>query len=114
MNTTDLIDIVNKQMDESFPDNEIIPLFNMCLMDLSPLRDAPFTLLVDRHSEPELESFFRDMLVYYAIGHLQFKEEDYDERPDRLNRYYQRKQEYKSYLTKQAGPHEIEDVYGVI
>lgn len=103
-------------MDESFMHTDIIPLFNLCLMELSSVRLKfglqPFTELVDQTSETELEEYFHDMLIDYAIGKLQFQEEDYDERPDRMNRFNIRKQEYIRYLSSKTTPQAITDVYG--
>lgn len=48
--------------------------------------------------EPELEEPFRDLLVLYTLGQLQWKAEDYEFRPDALERYYIRKQEYKRFV----------------
>lgn len=116
MKTVELITLVNQQMDDSFLATNIIPLFNLCLMELSAARTAygnePFKMLVDQNSETELEEMFHDLLVEYAIGKLQFQEEDYDERPDRMNQFYQRKQEYIRYLARQTIPHDIDDIYG--
>lgn len=117
MQTADLILIVNQQLDETHNDDEIIRYFNLCLMDLSSIRTAfdeePFQMLTDRNSVPELESHFRDLLIDYAISQLQFKEEDYDERPDRINRYLQRKREYLQFLSRQTTAQPITDVYGI-
>lgn len=59
------------------------------------------THLANPDDVPEIEEEFHDLLILYAIGHLQFTEEDYDDRPDLLNRYQQRKNEFASYVAQQ-------------
>jgi len=50
---------------------------------------------------PEIEEPYHDLLVYYAIGHLQFKDEDYEDRADMLQqRYMPRKAEYKAFIDR--------------
>lgn len=49
---------------------------------------------------PEIEEAFHDLFILYAVGQIQFTEEDYDDRPDALSRYYQRKDEYQAYVNK--------------
>lgn len=46
---------------------------------------------------PGIETPYHDLFIYYAIGQMQFTEEDYDDRPDMLIRYDMRKQEYEAY-----------------
>lgn len=45
---------------------------------------------------PQIEEAYHDLFVYYAIGHLQFKEEDYEDRSDIMQKYYARKEEYRN------------------
>ncbi len=60
---------------------------------------------------PEIEEPFHDLYVHFAIGQLQFKDEDYEYRPDALTRYYARKDEYQAYLSeKYQGAFEIQAV----
>src|SRR5690625_149188 len=104
VNISQCVDLVNEQLEEEYDDEEIIPLFNLCLMDLTPLRLSfgleAFSMLGNRESETELEPYFRDMLIDFAIGQKQFTEEDYDERPDRMNKYLHRKEEYRRELAR--------------
>ncbi|MBH0328264.1 hypothetical protein ABH14_00360 [Brevibacillus brevis] len=51
-------------------------------------------------AEPEIDEPFHDLLILYAVGQLQFTEEDYDDRPDFMQRYYARKVEYSNYVMK--------------
>lgn len=48
--------------------------------------------------EPEIEKEYHDLLIFFAIGNMQFKEEDYDDRPDMLQRYALRKAEYEKFI----------------
>jgi hypothetical protein len=56
--------------------------------------------LVNADDVPEVDEPFHDLLILYALGHLQFTEEEYEDRPDALQRYYRRKEEYASYLQR--------------
>jgi hypothetical protein len=58
------------------------------------------TKLTNDTDVPEIEEEFHDLLILYALGHIQFEDEDYDDRPDALGRYQARKQEYRQYIQK--------------
>lgn len=49
---------------------------------------------------PEIEEPFHDLLILYTIGQMQFEDEDYEDRPDYMTRYQQRKAEYASYVQR--------------
>lgn len=55
---------------------------------------------IDTAAVPEIEEPFHDLLILYALGQLQFTEEDYDDRPDSMIRYQQRKAEYANYMLR--------------
>lgn len=46
---------------------------------------------------PDFEEEYHDLLILYSLGHIQYHDEDYDDRPDALNRYAQRKLEFQQY-----------------
>ncbi|MFE1630386.1 hypothetical protein ACFLFF_26975 [Brevibacillus reuszeri] len=54
----------------------------------------------DTTAVPEIDEPFHDLLILYALGQLQFTEEDYDDRPDSMARYEARKREYANYMTR--------------
>lgn len=57
---------------------------------------------------PDIEESYHDLFILYAIGHMQFTEEDYDDRQDMLQRYYQRKAEYEAFINrKNMGQYQI-------
>lgn len=49
---------------------------------------------------PEIEEPFHDLFILFALGHLQWMKDDYEFRPDALNRYYQRKEEYRLHIER--------------
>lgn len=51
---------------------------------------------------PEIPSFFHDLLVLYTVAHQQFAEEETERQIDALNRYNQRKQEFRAYVSSQS------------
>lgn len=57
-------------------------------------------------AEPEIEPEYHDLLVHYAVGMLQFTEEEYD-RPDAMARYNQRKEDYITYKISQQPPSQM-------
>ncbi|MED1948993.1 hypothetical protein [Brevibacillus centrosporus] len=60
---------------------------------------------------PQIDESFHDLFILYAIGQLQFTEEDYDDRPDTLNRYYARKAEFEAHTNrKTTGMYQIKVV----
>lgn len=67
---------------------------------------ARLTVLDD---EPEIPSEFHDLYILYAVGHMQFTEEDYDDRPDLLQRYYQRKDELNRYIHRKQRQNRVNE-----
>jgi hypothetical protein len=60
---------------------------------------------------PEIDEAFHDLFILYAVGHMQFTEEDYDDRPDALQRYYNRKAEFEAHTNrKTTGLYQIKAV----
>ena len=49
---------------------------------------------------PEIDSPYHDLLILYAVGQLQFMDGDYADRPDRMQRYEQRRQQYAVFREK--------------
>jgi hypothetical protein len=56
--------------------------------------------LVNDTDVPEIEEEFHDLLILYTLGHIQFEDEDYDDRPDALGRYQSRKQEFSEFIQR--------------
>jgi hypothetical protein len=50
--------------------------------------------------EPEIDEEFHDLYILYAVGQLQFTEEEYDDRPDAMMRYEQRKREFSAHINR--------------
>lgn len=69
-------------------------------IDLYYYRKLARLSTTDTTAEPEIDEPFHDLLILYAIGQLQFTEEDYEDRPDSMQRYYARKAEYANYMMK--------------
>jgi hypothetical protein len=55
------------------------------------------TKLQNADDVPDFEEEYHDLLILYALGQIQYHDEDYDDRPDALNRYAQRKLEFQQY-----------------
>ncbi|WP_420973743.1 hypothetical protein [Bacillus thuringiensis] len=49
---------------------------------------------------PEIDSPYHDLLILYAVGQLQFMDGDYADRPDRMQRYQERRQQYAVFREK--------------
>ncbi|UYX53358.1 hypothetical protein M3Y14_04175 [Bacillus thuringiensis] len=49
---------------------------------------------------PEIDSPYHDLLILYAVGQLQFMDGDYGDRPDSMQRYEQRRQQYAVFREK--------------
>lgn len=167
MNLDQLVDEVNKDLDESLDAGEITAWFNRALDDLSPitkketkysveisssitlpddlleivfvmaddselypvqiqdktskgykvwgneltLQNAPESGLLEVYyykrlshlseSEdiPEIESSFHDLLILYAVAHYRYADEEPELQMNAMNRYFQRKQEYESFVS---------------
>ncbi len=54
-------------------------------------------------AEPELEPEYHDLLVHFAVGMIQFTEEEYD-RPDAMAKYNQRKSDYEAFKVSLLPP----------
>jgi hypothetical protein len=55
------------------------------------------TKLQNADDVPDFEEEYHDLLILYALGQIQFHDEDYEDRPDSLGRYAQRKLEFQQY-----------------
>jgi len=69
-------------------------------IDLYYYRKLARLSTADTNAVPEIDEPFHDLLILYALGQIQFAEEDYDDRPDSMTRYQQRKAEYASYMMR--------------
>lgn len=76
-------------------------------IELYYYRKPSYLSSTNMDAEPEIDSSFHDMFILYAVGHMQFTEEEYDGRPDMLTRYYQRKDEYQAFMNSKNGLSQI-------
>lgn len=79
-------------------------------IDLYYYRKLKHMTPLDIDNEPDLEPEYHDLLILYAIGKMQFAEEDYDDRPNSLQDYERRKRQYELYRSKLQ---ETNDTIGV-
>lgn len=172
MNVKQLIEEVNKDIDDSLDNADIIGWFNRCLDDLTPIvrkealkiTDADtsntYELPEDLHEiafirsaeteyrliplndktsrgykvwgeilymqppvesgelelfyykrldhvedgedVPEIDPAYHDLLALYAIAHYQYADEEPQRQQDAMNRYFQRKNDYQTYIMRNS------------